>query len=112
MPRATPTGKPSATTASEFQFAVKFEQGATRFAKGDKITIVEVRGAADTFTPGNIYGITGTYALASHDRAMLAAFTIAKDAADGTGPYPCKAARRQNRLSRSHWKAASSEGNT
>ncbi len=55
--------------------------------EGDKITIVEVRGTADTLTPGNIYRIKGTYTLASHDRAMLAAFTTARDAADGRGPY-------------------------
>ena len=54
--------------------------------KGDEITIVEVRGTADTIMPGNIYWIKGTYTLASHDRAMLAAFTTARDAADGTGP--------------------------
>jgi hypothetical protein len=43
---------------------------------GDTITIVEVRGTADTIAPGNIYWIKGTYALASHDRAMSAAFPI------------------------------------
>ena len=52
--------------------------------KGDKITIVEVRGTADTFKPGNTYRIKGTYTLASHDRAMLAAYTTAMDAANGT----------------------------
>jgi len=81
---ATPAGKAKATT-SEFPYAVKFEQGATRFLDGDKITIVEVRGTAETFTPGNIYWIKGTYTLASHDRAMLAAYTTARDAAEGTG---------------------------
>ena len=53
--------------------------------KGDKITIVEVRGTADTFTPGHIYWIKGTYTLASCDRATLAAYTTAMDPADGTG---------------------------
>jgi hypothetical protein len=78
---------PNSPAASEFPYAVKFEQGATRFLNGDKITIVEVRGTAEKFAPGNIYWIKGKYRLASHDRAMLAAFTTAKDAADGTGPY-------------------------
>ena len=84
---------PTATAAkldrlvpSEFPYAVQFEQGATRFLNGDKITILEVRGTADTFTPGNTYWIKGTYTLASHDRAMLAAYTTATDAANGTGP--------------------------
>ena len=63
---------------------VKFEQGATRFADGDKIAIVEVRGTADTFKPGNIYWIKGTYTLASHDSASLAAYTTAMDAEHGT----------------------------
>ena len=84
---AAPAGKPNSATASEFPYAVKFEQGATRFLNGDKITIVEVRGTAETFTRGNIYWIKGTYTLASHNTAMLAAFTTAKHAADGTGPY-------------------------
>ena len=65
---------------------VKFEQGATRFQDGDKITILEVRGTADTMSPGNTYRIKGTYTLASHDRATLAAYTTASKAADGTGP--------------------------
>ena len=80
---ATPAEKPDAPATSEFPYAVQFEQGATRFLKGDKITIVEVRGTADKFTPGNIYWIKGTYTLASHDRATLAAFTTAMDAANG-----------------------------
>ncbi len=80
---ATPADKPNATTTSEFPYAVKFEQGVTRFLNGDKITIVEARGTADTFTPGNIYWIKGTYTLASHDQATLAAFFTARDAAEG-----------------------------
>src|SRR5262249_45422746 len=48
---------------SEFPHAVRFEQGATRFAGGDKITILEVRGTAATFVPGNTYSIKGTYML-------------------------------------------------
>jgi len=75
--------KPSATAGSEFPYVVKFEQGAVKFLDGDKITIVEVRGTAVTFAPGNIYLIKGTYTLASHDKAMLAAFITAKNAADG-----------------------------
>jgi beta-lactamase regulating signal transducer with metallopeptidase domain len=77
--------KPDTPTTSEFPFAVRFEQGATRFSNGDKITILEVRGTADTFTPGNLYWIKGTYTLASHDRAMLAAYVTAKDAENGKG---------------------------
>src|SRR5258707_8658950 len=82
---ATPDRKPTAPTNSEFPYSLKFEQGATRFKDGDKITILEVRGTAETFTPGNIYWIKGTYTLASHDRATLAAYTTAMDAANATG---------------------------
>lgn len=39
--------------------------------------------ATETFKPGDIYWIKGTYSLASHDRATLAAYTTAKNAADG-----------------------------
>ena len=42
-------------------------------------------GTADTFTPDNTYRIKGTYTLASHDRAMLAAYITAMDAANGKG---------------------------
>jgi beta-lactamase regulating signal transducer with metallopeptidase domain len=77
--------KLDARTSSDFPCAVRFEQGATRFLNGDKITILEVRGTAGTFAPGNIYLIKGTYTLASHDRAMLAAYTTAMDAEHGIG---------------------------
>ncbi len=71
---------------SDLPCAVHFEQGATKFADGDNITITEVHGTAETFVPGNIYCIKGTYTLASHDKAMLAAYTTAREAKDGTGP--------------------------
>lgn len=70
--------------ALEFPHVVPFEQGATRFADGDDIKISEIRGTAATFSPGNIYRIKGTYTLASHDRATLAAYTTARDAKEGT----------------------------
>ena len=50
----------------EFPYAIRFEQGATHFANGDRITIEQIRGTAETFTPGHIYWIRGTYTLASH----------------------------------------------
>lgn len=70
---------------SEFPHAVRFEQGATRFADGDKITILEVRGTAETFTPGNIYWIKGSYKLASRNKSALAAYTTAMDSERATG---------------------------
>lgn len=82
---ATPSKEPTSATRSEFPYVVKFEQGATRFADGDKIEIVEVRGTSETFKPGDIYWIKGKYALASHDRATLAAYVTANKAADGFG---------------------------
>ena len=65
---------------------VPFVAGASHFLDGDTITIEKVRGTADTFKPGNIYWIKGIYKLRSHDRAMLAAYTTAKDAANGISP--------------------------
>ncbi|MGH7134972.1 MAG: M56 family metallopeptidase, partial [Pirellulales bacterium] len=82
--KAPPAAKSEAAD-SAFPYTVKFEQGATKFLEGDKITILEVRGTAETFKPGDIYWIKGAYSLASHDRATLAAYTTAKNAADGTG---------------------------
>jgi beta-lactamase regulating signal transducer with metallopeptidase domain len=70
---------PDSTARSEFPYVLHFEQGATRFLDGDDITIVEVRGTADTFTPGNIYWIKGTYSLASCDRAILLASITVTD---------------------------------
>jgi beta-lactamase regulating signal transducer with metallopeptidase domain len=67
--------KPDRPPGSEFPYTVRFEQGATRFLAGDKITIVEIRGTAASFTPGNIYWIKGTYTLGSCDRAILLAST-------------------------------------
>jgi len=81
--RPTRATKPDTLPASEFSHNVKFEQGATQFSEGDRITILEVHGTADTFIPDNSYWIKGTYTLASHDNATLAAYTTARDAADG-----------------------------
>jgi hypothetical protein len=77
----------SATTApADFPYAVKFEQGASKYTHhGDNITITEVHGTAATIEPGNIYRVSGTYVLKSHDAASIAAFTTAMNSADGTG---------------------------
>jgi beta-lactamase regulating signal transducer with metallopeptidase domain len=83
---AKPTQKSASPTTSELPYAVRFDQGATRFANGDEIIVTEVRGTATTFEAGNIYWIKGNYTLASHDRAMLAAYVTATDAENGTGP--------------------------
>jgi bla regulator protein blaR1 len=80
---AAPAQKPEIATTSDFPHAVQFEQGATRFLNGDNITILEVRGTADKFAVGDIYMIKGTYTLASHDHAKLAASITAMDAANG-----------------------------
>ncbi len=74
-----------AVATSEFPYAVKFEQGATRFEPGDDIQIVEVRGTANSFVPGNLYCIKGTYTLSSRDQAGISAYTTAADSKDGFG---------------------------
>jgi beta-lactamase regulating signal transducer with metallopeptidase domain len=76
---------PAPGCRSELEYEVKFEQGATAFFDGDKITILEVRGTADTFIPGHIYWIRGTYKLSSRDKASLAAYTTAMDAENARG---------------------------
>ncbi len=83
---AVPASSQQKLPESEFPYAVRFEQGATKFLNGDKITILEVRGTAETFTPGNLYWIKGAYTLASHDGAMLAAYTTAREAKMATAP--------------------------
>jgi BlaR1 peptidase M56/Protein of unknown function (DUF1559) len=79
-PSARPTAEKS--DVSTFPHKIPFEIGASRFASGDTIEILEIRGTAETFEPGNSYWIKGTYTLASRDRAKLSAFTTAKHAAD------------------------------
>jgi beta-lactamase regulating signal transducer with metallopeptidase domain len=74
---------PDASVPTDFPHVVKFEQGATRFLDGDSIKILEVRGTAETFMPGNSYQIRGTYTLASHDAATLAAYITATEAGYG-----------------------------
>jgi len=75
---------PRVARTSELPFDVPFERGETRFENGDQITILEVRGTAETMTPGNIYWIRGAYKLTSHDEAILSTGTTAIDAANGT----------------------------
>lgn len=81
---ASSPGPSNARATSEFPYAVDFEQGATKFEKGDDITILEVRGTADKFTPGHIYWIRGKYTLVSHKKATLAAYTTAMDTENAT----------------------------
>ncbi len=85
QPTTSSAAQPDPDRASDYPYAVRFEQGATRFLEGDSITILEVRGTADTMRPENTYMIKGTYRLASHRRAMLAAYVTARDAANGVG---------------------------
>lgn len=79
----TPEAEPRWRASLSLPYTVRFEQGASRFLDGDQVTVLEIRGTAETFKPGNIYWIRGTYTLGSHDRAQLAAFTTARQAADG-----------------------------
>jgi beta-lactamase regulating signal transducer with metallopeptidase domain len=48
--------------------------GKTWSQNGDRITVDEVRGPSEQFTVGNTYEVTGSYVLASHDEAVLAAY--------------------------------------
>ncbi len=53
---------------------VQFELGASLLTGDDRITIEEVRGTADTIKAGNTYEVTGTYRLATRDKAMLTVY--------------------------------------
>ncbi|HKD37072.1 MAG TPA: protein kinase, partial [Pirellulales bacterium] len=64
--------------ASELSHRVPFELGAKLMRDGDRITIEEVRGTADTMKAGNYYEIKGTYRLASRDKATLAAYVTSE----------------------------------
>lgn len=77
---------PDTPATSDFPHVVRFEQGASKLLSGDRVDITEVRGTAETMTPGNVYWIKGTYTLASHDQASLMVGVTAARAADGTGP--------------------------
>ena len=88
---AAKTGNAAAAAKSDFPYAIELGQRATAFHDGDKITIDEIHGTAKSFEPGNIYLVKGTsYTLASHDKAMLAAYTTAMDAENAKG-YSFKA---------------------
>jgi beta-lactamase regulating signal transducer with metallopeptidase domain len=84
----------SHAAAPEFPFAIPFELGETKFLNGDEITILEVRGTADTFVTENIYWIKGTYTLASHDKAALQASVTVTDS--GTSTARSFAVKAQN----------------
>jgi beta-lactamase regulating signal transducer with metallopeptidase domain len=75
--------KADATRVAKFPYVVHFERGETKFLDGDKIAITEVRGTADRFVPENAYQIKGTYTLASHDGATLAAYITSTDPDNG-----------------------------
>ncbi|MEM9368922.1 MAG: M56 family metallopeptidase [Planctomycetota bacterium] len=81
--RSTPPSHQPTVDTADLPHTVAFEQGATRFLDGDEIAIHEVRGTAKTFERGHIYRIKGTYKLASHDKATIAAYTTATNASEG-----------------------------
>ena len=72
------------TSEGAFPHVVDFEQGVTKFEDGDEIKITAIRGTAETFVPGHIYHIEGTYKLNSQNDATLAAYTTAMHSKDGT----------------------------
>ncbi len=73
--------------APGLEHTVPVEVGSHKFLNGDTIIISEIRGTSDKIEKGNIYRIRGAYTLASHDKAMIAAFTTAKKADEGTGNF-------------------------
>ena len=67
--------------------SVPFVVGASRFENGDTIKIIEVRGTAETFQPGNEYWIKGTYTLGSRDRATLGGNVTAESKTNAVTPH-------------------------
>jgi hypothetical protein len=64
-------------TAPGYPFPVAIEVGASDFSRGDSISIAEVRGTQATIVPNGTYCVTGTYNLASRDKALLSLFMTA-----------------------------------
>ena len=62
-------------TVGNLPHAVRYELGDAEFARGDDITIQQVRGTGDTIATGGTYSVEGTYTLGSRDEADLAFFT-------------------------------------
>ena len=60
-------------SAGNISQVVPFVMGTTHLSDGDNITIEEIRGTSETFAAGNVYEIKGSYKLASHEKALLAA---------------------------------------
>jgi hypothetical protein len=69
---------------ADFPYAVPFELGDAEFGPGDSITISEVRGTRDLITTNETYCVSGTYTLASRDKARLAFFATTRN----SGPTP------------------------
>jgi hypothetical protein len=67
------------TPPNDISHFVKFEVGGSKLRNGDRITIDEVHGTADTIAVGNLYEIKGTYTLASHAKASLAVDVTSSD---------------------------------
>lgn len=74
-------------TAADFAYVVPFEPGMTEFLPGDSITIQQVRGTSTAIRTGETYCVTGTYTLASREKADLAVFaTTLSKASTPTDP--------------------------
>ena len=72
-------------TSGNLPHAVRFELGDAQFARGDNITITQMRGTSETIATGGTYCVEGTYTLASGDEADLAFFTTT---ITDSGPSP------------------------
>ena len=72
-------------TCGDMPHAVRFELGDAQFARGDNITITQMRGTSETIATGGTYCVEGTYTLASGDEADLAFFTTT---ITDSGPSP------------------------
>jgi hypothetical protein len=72
-----------AQSSDDFSHVVNLE----KTVSGDLITITEVRGPSDTLDVGKTYEVRGTYKLASHEKALLAAY-VTVDISQGHVSHP------------------------
>jgi hypothetical protein len=78
------------TTPQDFPAVAQFELGDSGFSPGDSITIQELRGTSDIIQLGGTYCVTGTYTLASHDKADLCLYaTTTNRSPTPTDPAQC-----------------------
>jgi hypothetical protein len=81
----------------EFPFEVKVAAGKSELQQGDRISVASVRGTQPRLDLGGVYLVSGSYELASHERAVLEVGVspanpkaIVTEAQQRSGPAPTR----------------------